>query len=62
MLAAVESTARDAIRTIALIRNALRDAKHRIRGRFRFCSQDLINILFNPPLQQSRTAPRLFKR
>ncbi len=49
MLTAVESTARDATLTVALIRDALLDAKHRIRSRFRFYSQDLINNLFTHP-------------
>lgn len=49
MLTAVEFTARDATRTISLIREALLDAKHRIRSRFKFYSQDLINNLFTHP-------------
>ncbi len=49
MLEAVEHTARDAIRTIVAIREALLTAKHRIRERFRFYSQDLINNLFTQP-------------
>jgi len=49
MLAAVESTARDTTRTVALIRDAFMEAKHRIRDRFKFYSQDLINNLFTHP-------------
>ena len=49
MLAAVESTARDTTRTVALIRDAFMEAKHRIRDRFKFYSQDLINNLFMHP-------------
>jgi Fic family protein len=49
MLTAVEDTARDATRTVGMIREAFLDAKHRIRSRFRFYSQDLINNLFTHP-------------
>ena len=49
MLAAVECTARDTTRTVALIRDAFMEAKHRIRDRFKFYSQDLINNLFTHP-------------
>jgi Fic family protein len=49
MLTAVERTARETITTIGAIREALMDYKHRIRGRFRFYSQDLINNLFTHP-------------
>ena len=49
MLGAVESTARGAIRTIGAIRDTLLDAKHRIREKYRFYSQDLINNLFTHP-------------
>lgn len=50
MLTAVEAAARDGIHTIACIRDALLDAKHRIRARFpRMYSQDLLNTLFSYP-------------
>jgi Fic family protein len=49
MLAAVEGTAREGITTVTRIRQALMDYKHRIRGDFRFYSQDLINNLFSHP-------------
>jgi len=49
MLIAVEETVRDAIETTRLIRDALLDVKHRIRERYAFYSQDLINDLFMHP-------------
>lgn len=49
MLAAVEYTAGDTIRTVAAIKDALLDTKHRIRADYRFYSQDLINNLFMHP-------------
>jgi Fic family protein len=49
MLAAVEHTAADGIATIQAIKTLLLDTKHRIRERFRFYSQDLINNLFSYP-------------
>ena len=49
MLAAVERTAAEAIRTIEEIRQAVLDYKHRIRDRHRFYSQDLVNNLFRHP-------------
>jgi Fic family protein len=49
MLQAVEVTARDTVRIIHEIRNAMMDYKHRIRKKHRFYSQDLINNLFMHP-------------
>ena len=49
MLTAVEDTAVQAVATIQAIRTALFDYKHRIRDRFKFYSQDLINNLFTHP-------------
>lgn len=49
MLTAVETTARGAIATIGAIREALLGTKHRIREKYRFYSQDLINNLFTHP-------------
>jgi Fic family protein len=49
MLTAVEETAREGIATVAAIKHALLDVKHRVRDRFRFYSQDLINHLFAHP-------------
>lgn len=49
MLAAVEETAQQTIRTVTDIRAALMDYKHRIRAQFKFYSQDLINNLFSHP-------------
>ena len=49
MLTAVEATAREGIATIAAIKAALLDYKHRIRAGYRFYSQDLINNLFTHP-------------
>ena len=49
LLAAVESTAQQTIRTVADIKAALLHAKHRMRAGFRFYSQDLIINLFMHP-------------
>jgi Fic family protein len=49
MLTAVEQTAQQTIGTVAAIKTALMDYKHRIRDAFRFYSQDLINNLFTHP-------------
>lgn len=49
MLDAVEQTAAAAINTIIAIREAVLQAKHGIRARYRFYSQDLINNLFTHP-------------
>ena len=49
MLTAVEVTARQTMATIADIRAALMDYKHRIRAGYKFYSQDLINNLFMHP-------------
>lgn len=49
MLHAVEQTAAQAIRTIHAMKESLFDYKHRIRGNFKFYSQDLINNLFMHP-------------
>ncbi|MBL8982982.1 MAG: Fic family protein [Gemmatimonadetes bacterium] len=50
MLSAVETTARDGIRRVERIRDAMLVAKHRIRSEFRsIYSQELINNLFALP-------------
>jgi Fic family protein len=49
ILTAVETVAREAIVTIQAIKTLLLDYKHRIRDRYRFYSQDLINNLFSHP-------------
>lgn len=49
MLTAVEETAREGIQTVTAIRTALLDTKRRIRERYKFYSQDLINNLFAHP-------------
>ncbi len=49
MLTAIEETARQGISTIDAIKNAIRNFKHRIRARYAFYSQDLINNLFSHP-------------
>jgi Fic family protein len=49
MLAAVEQTAHQTIATVADIKAALMDYKHRIRSAHKFYSQDLINNLFMHP-------------
>jgi Fic family protein len=49
MLTAVEQTAGEGVTTIQDIHALLLETKHRIRERYRFYSQDLINNLFNHP-------------
>lgn len=49
MLTAVEETAHDGIATVAAIKAALLDVKHKVRARHKFYSQDLINNLFSHP-------------
>jgi len=49
MLTAVEETAREGIATVSAIKGALLDVKHRVRERYKFYSQDLINNLFSHP-------------
>jgi len=49
MLAAVEQTSAQTLTTVADIKTALLDYKHRIRASHRFYSQDLINNLFMHP-------------
>ncbi|MDN5924014.1 MAG: Fic family protein [Xanthomonadales bacterium] len=49
MLSAVEQAARDTITTIHAIKAAMLDVKHRLRAKYKFYSQDLINNLFSHP-------------
>jgi len=49
MLAAVEQTAEQTIMTVADIKTALLETKHRIRAAYKFYSQDLINNMFTHP-------------
>src|SRR5690606_6427560 len=49
MLDAVASTAIETITTVQTIKQLLQETKQRIRGNYRFYSQDLINNLFNHP-------------
>lgn len=49
MLQAVETTARQTVKTVQAIKAALFDYKHRIRSGYKFYSQDLINNLFMHP-------------
>jgi Fic family protein len=49
LLEAVEQTAQQTMATIYAIKAALADYKHRIRDRYKFYSQDLINNLFTHP-------------
>lgn len=49
MLTAVEHTAADGIRTITAMRTLQQNLKQRIRARYRFYSQDLINNLMSHP-------------
>ncbi|HLP42226.1 MAG TPA: Fic family protein [Fibrobacteria bacterium] len=49
ILTGVEATATEAIAAIEAIREALLDAKHRIRAQYKFYTQDLLNNLFTHP-------------
>ena len=49
MLTAVEVTAREAIKAVEAIREAILEIKHQVRRDFKFYSQDLINHLFSHP-------------
>jgi Fic family protein len=49
MLEAVEQTAKEGIATIQGIKALLLDYKHRIRAKYKFYTQDLINNLFSHP-------------
>lgn len=49
MLEAVETTARQTMRTVQAIKDALQDYKERIRATHRFYSHDLIHNLFTHP-------------
>lgn len=49
LLDAVEQTAKEGLTAIQAIKALLMDYKHRIRARYRFYSQDLINNLFSHP-------------
>ena len=49
MLEAVAETAQQSITVVSAIRAAMQDYKHRIRDKFSFYSQDLINHLFCHP-------------
>ncbi|HXC25613.1 MAG TPA: Fic family protein [Gemmatimonadaceae bacterium] len=49
MITAVEETARASVTTVQAIKTALLDTKHRIRAKYKFYSQDLINTLFTHP-------------
>ena len=49
MLTAVENTSLETIRLVRGIRTAMQDYKHRIRNRYRWYRQDLINNLFRHP-------------
>lgn len=49
MLTAIEETAREGVATVVAIREALLAAKHEVRRKYRFYSQDLINNIFSYP-------------
>ncbi len=49
MLTAAEEAARDGVVQVERIKALMLEVKHRIRARYRFYSQDLINNLFNHP-------------
>ena len=49
MLQAVEVTATETLATVQAIKTLLQQTKLRIRGQYKFYSQDLINNLFNHP-------------
>ena len=58
VLTAVEETAREGIATVAAIKTALLDVKHRVRERYRFYSRDLINNIFSHPYTKIRFVER----
>ncbi|MEX2497775.1 MAG: Fic family protein [Wenzhouxiangellaceae bacterium] len=58
MLEAVRSTAIDAIATIHAVQQAILEAKHQIRARHKFYSQDLINSLFTHPYSKIKFIER----
>lgn len=58
MLDAVTDTAGATIETIVAIRGLLQVTKERIRGHYKFYSQDLINNLFNHPYTRVEFAQR----
>jgi len=49
MLSAVEWTAKDTLQTVQAIKNKMSEYKQAIRGKYKFYSQDLINLLFFHP-------------
>lgn len=49
MLNGVEATAKDTIVVVNKIKNLMDDYKHKIRGKYKFYSHDLINTLFKHP-------------
>jgi len=49
MLNAVEWTAKDTLKTVQAIKNKMSEYKQAIRGKYKFYSQDLINLLFSHP-------------
>ena len=58
MLEAVASTAVETIATVQAIKDLLHTTKQRIRGHYKFYSQDLINNLFNHPYTRVESAQR----
>lgn len=58
MLEAVAGTARETVATIQAIKTLLQQTKQRVRERYRFYSQDLINNLFNHPYTRVEFAQR----
>ena len=58
MLEAVASTAVETIATVQAIKDLLHTTKQRIRGHYKFYSQDLINNLFNHPYTRVEFAQR----
>jgi Fic family protein len=49
MLTGVENTARETIELVSGIKSLMLDYKHRLRDRYKFYSQDLLNNLFKHP-------------
>ncbi len=58
MLDAVAGTARETVDTIHAIKTLLQQTKQRVRERYKFYSQDLINNLFNHPYTRVEFAQR----
>jgi len=59
MLDAVEWTAVDTMHTVQAIKQKMMDYKHAIRAKYRFYSQDLINLLFSHPYSKIEAVEKI---